>query len=82
MKITMIPTPELTEIDVNGHPVPMRIWVGKTDSGIDVEVCVYATTPNNENEAEMFRDECRNSGMVRAAILADIGPFKKDPLAS
>jgi hypothetical protein len=78
MKITIEPTPELTEINVNGHPVPMRIWTGRTEGGIDVEVYVYATTPMHEHDAERFMDEYRAAGMVRAASLADIGDYKKD----
>jgi hypothetical protein len=78
----MQPTEELTEVDVNGHPAPMRIWRGFTESGIMVEVYVYATTPHYQSDMKQFRTECINAGMVRNATLADIGPYKKDPLAS
>jgi hypothetical protein len=37
MKITMQPTEKLTEID----GVPVRLWMGKTESGIECHVFVH-----------------------------------------
>jgi len=57
VKITIVPTSTLTELD----GVPVRLWTGQTESGIRVCVAVHRVIVNEvDQQAEFQRDlhEC------------------------
>ncbi len=51
MKITIVPTSEMTEMD--SHPV--RLWKGQTESGIPVVLAVHRVIVNETDRQEEFR---------------------------
>lgn len=77
MKVTLEPTPEMWDGNINGVTVPFRIWAGQTEGGIKIEAYVFAITPNVGEDEERFRAELPNF-MVPARDIADIGTDPKD----
>jgi hypothetical protein len=53
MKITIVPTSTLTELD----SVPCRLWVGQTEHGVRVTVAVHRVIVSEaDSQAEFQRD--------------------------
>jgi hypothetical protein len=50
MKMTIYPTPEIWNAPINGVQVPVRVWIGETDSGIRVEAYVLSIVPLNPSD--------------------------------
>jgi hypothetical protein len=53
MKITVEPSPTTTEID----GVPVRLWLGHTDSGVPVTLAVYRVMVEDRDAREEFARE-------------------------
>ncbi len=54
--IMMEPTEEMYDAPINGQKIPVRIWIGKTDKGTEVEVLVLSIIPEAE-DLEQFKTE-------------------------
>jgi hypothetical protein len=53
VKITVVPTSTLTELD----SVPVRLWVGQTEQGVRVMMAVHRVIVREEDQqAEFVRD--------------------------
>ncbi len=48
MKITIEPTAEVFEAPINGVKVPVRVWSGRTESGLEIEAYVLSIVPKDE----------------------------------
>lgn len=64
MKITIESTTQMVQVvsEAAGGAVPGRVWVGKTDSGIEVQcVVTLIAISQNENQEQFQRElqECR-----------------------
>ena len=51
MKITIVPTSTLTEMD----GIPVRLWTGQTDQGIPVLLAVHRVMVREDQRQEEFR---------------------------
>ena len=68
MRVTLEPTQELhTQKLPDGREVPLRVWVGHTDGGVEVHVFVFAITPADpalaprlDQEIPMFMKRTRD----------------------
>lgn len=49
MKIELEATPELYEVPINDTFVRVRIWKGKTDSGIAIEAYILSIVPKDKS---------------------------------
>jgi hypothetical protein len=55
MKITIEPTRELYNARINDTVVPVRMWRGRTDDGIEIEAYLLAIAPVNAANGERLR---------------------------
>lgn len=51
MKITIVPTSTLTELD----GTPVRLWIGQTDTGIPVMLAVHRVIVREESRQDEFQ---------------------------
>ena len=61
MRVTLENTSRIVELMVAGHPVPARIWEGRTDKGVACHAYVTRiAVDEKKNAAEFERDlqEC------------------------
>jgi hypothetical protein len=75
-KVTAHPTEELTEIKINGHMTPCRIWGAETEKGTLLEMYVLSVVP-----LESYRDQWdreRPDFMKPTRVLAAIGDSPKE----
>lgn len=77
MFATLVPTPELFEVPVNGVKLPTRIWYGKTRGGIDIEAYVFAIVPVKDGDYDALGAELPDF-MVRTRDVVTIN-FPKEP---
>jgi hypothetical protein len=77
MHIKIEPTPELYNGPINGVEIPLRIWKGRTEGGVEIEAYVLAITPNNAQDWERLRVELPEF-MVRARQAFAIGDHKRE----
>lgn len=76
MRMTIEPTPEMCDAPVNGRMIPVRIWHGHTEGGIEVEAYVVSITPvNGESDVEQLREELPDF-MMRSRVMYDIDTSK------
>jgi hypothetical protein len=54
MKITIEPTRETYNAQINDTTVPVRMWRGRTDDGIEIEAYILAIAPVSRIEAELL----------------------------
>ena len=57
MKIVAEPTPEIFEAPINGVKVPVRIWRGRTEKGVELEVLVLSIIPENDFDHARLKEE-------------------------
>lgn len=57
MKIHLEPTEEIYDAPINETKVPVRIWHGFTENGIDIEAYVLSITPDNPADVDKLRAE-------------------------
>jgi hypothetical protein len=57
MKIVAEPTPEIYEAPINGVLVPVRVWRGLTEGGVELEVLVLSIIPKNDEEHVRLKEE-------------------------
>jgi hypothetical protein len=57
MKITIENTSRLVDVQTSHGAVPARIWEGRTDSGIEVQVLVTRIAVAKTENAEQFERE-------------------------
>lgn len=57
MNITIEPTPEKYDAPINGVMVPVRIWKGRTEGGVEIEAYVLSITPNTPHDVARLKDE-------------------------
>lgn len=57
MRIVMEPTPELYDMEANGTVLPVRIWRGVTEGGVQVECLVASIIPQDEEGVEGIKKE-------------------------
>ncbi len=65
MKITMESTPELLEVD----GVPVRLWAGKTEGGIEVVVMVHRIAVRTEDADGAFARELQETAQPRQVVV-------------
>ncbi len=82
MKVAITPTEELTQVKINGNPVPCRVWVGETDQGTPVELFVLAIIPKDGTDADPAVIEALEnelpSFMIKVRKIAAVGDFPKE----
>lgn len=71
MKVTVEPTSTVVNITINGVEVPLRIYVGSTDSGTPVELFTFSIVPA-ATHADRFASEIPPF-MKRTREVAKIG---------
>ena len=57
MKITIEPTREVYNVRINDTTVPVRMWRGRTDDGIEIEAYLLAIAPASEGDLEALRKQ-------------------------
>ena len=57
MKVTASPTEEKFDAPINGVFVPTRIWIGKTEGGVEIELYVLSIVPKNDADSEKLKEE-------------------------
>ena len=67
MKITIEPTRELYNARINDTVVPVRMWRGQTNDGIEIEAYLLAIAPVNAANGERLRTKFP-TGAIRRAI--------------
>jgi hypothetical protein len=55
MKITIEPTREIYNAPINDTIVPVRMWRGRTEDGIEIEVYILAIAPAQDADVEQIR---------------------------
>jgi hypothetical protein len=57
MKITIEPTRELYNARINDATVPVRMWRGRTEDGIEIEAYLLAIAPAVDADAERLQQQ-------------------------
>jgi len=50
MKIIIEATPEMFDAPINGQSIPMRVWKGKTEQGVEIEAYVLSIVTVDHND--------------------------------
>lgn len=70
MKLSLISTTKIVELEVTGGVVPARIWEGETESGIKVHCYITLVAVAEGENTEQFDTELRQCKAPSAAVAA------------
>lgn len=76
MKITIENTDQIVELLMNGSSIPARLWKGKTESGIEVNVMVTRIAIASTEDQAAFQRELQETPTTRAESYATIFPLR------
>jgi hypothetical protein len=74
MRVTIESTTKVTRIEVDGHKVPARLWIGTTESGIPVHCYVTMISPqtHDADANAVFERELREQRVERELVSFDL----------
>lgn len=67
MNVTIEPTAEIDTLTINGQPIPVRIWKGKTSGGVEIEALVLSIIPEDKADSERMQAELPPSAAIYTA---------------
>lgn len=76
MKILIENTDQIVELLYNGNSIPTRLWKGKTEKGIEVNVIVARIGVLETDDQTQFQKELQETPMTRAANYPTAFPLR------
>lgn len=76
MKVELESTDQIVELELHGHVVPARVWVGKTASGVECHAFITRIAVHRELDASEFEQDLQEAHISLPGALAGAIPAR------
>src|SRR5262249_24671089 len=76
MKVTLESTDRIVELELQGAIVPARVWIGRTQKGIECHAFVTRIAVGRQDDASQFERDLREQHVPLPAPLARAIPLR------
>jgi hypothetical protein len=69
MKVTLESTERIVELEMNGNVVPARVWIGRTENGIECHAYITRIAVGRDDDASEFERDLREAHVQLPPVL-------------